>query len=134
LAAADRIDGRREYGGVLVIPARLGQRRVRFLVDTGCAVTTLTPEAVDRLRLDRKLFTGQRVVFTAAGAFMTVPTGRIPSLRLGTHELRGVEVALLDLPPGVNLDGLLGVNVLDRFRVTFDFRGATLVLRPYPSR
>jgi len=65
---------------------------------------------------------------------MTVRTCRIPSLRLGTHELRNIDVALLDLPAGVNLDGLLGVNVLDRFRVTFEFRRATLVLRPDPTR
>jgi len=56
--------------------------------------------------------------------------GRIDSLRLGAAELRDVEVALLDLPASVKLDGLLGVNVLDRFRVTLEFRRSTLVLRP----
>ena len=65
---------------------------------------------------------------------MVVPTGRIPSLRLGAVEVRDLEVALLDLPAGVSLDGLLGVNVLDRFRVTFEFRSATLVLRPDSGR
>lgn len=40
----------------------------------------------------------------------------------------------MELAPGVNLDGLLGVNVLDHFRVTFDFRHAMLVLRPEPLR
>ena len=51
---------------------------------------------------------------------MIVPTGRIASLRLSAVEVRNLEVALLDLPAGVSLDGLLGVNVLERFRVTFD--------------
>jgi clan AA aspartic protease (TIGR02281 family) len=134
LAASDRIVGRREYGGVLIIPAQIGELSVRFLVDTGCAVTTVTPRAVERLGLDRTRFTGQRVMFTAAGTIISVPATRIASLRLGGAELRDVEVALLDLPPGVNLDGLLGVNVLDRFRVTFEFRSATLVLRPDPAR
>jgi hypothetical protein len=64
---------------------------------------------------------------------MAVPLGRIPNMRLGSAELRDVEVALLELAPGVHLDGLLGVNVLDRFRATFEFRSATLVLRPEPS-
>jgi len=58
----------------------------------------------------------------------------LDSLRLGAAELRNVEVALVDLPASVNLDGLLGVNVLDRFRVTFEFHHATLVLRPDPIR
>jgi clan AA aspartic protease (TIGR02281 family) len=134
LAAADRIVGRRDYGGVLIVRADLGGLWAEFLVDTGSAVTSLTPRAVERLRLDRNRFTGRRVVFTAAGTSMAVPTGRIPSLRLGSVELRNVEVALLDLPAGVHVDGLLGVNVLDRFRATFEFRRATLVLRPDPAR
>jgi hypothetical protein len=35
----------------------------------------------------------------------------------------------MDLPAGVHVDGLLGVNVLAHFRVTFAFRHAILVLR-----
>jgi predicted aspartyl protease len=85
---------------------------------------------VSRLVLDRSHFTGRRRIFTAAGTYATVPTGRIARLRLGSADLRNVEVAILDLPVGANVDGLLGVNVLDRFRVTFEFRRATLVLRP----
>jgi predicted aspartyl protease len=87
-----------------------------------------------RLGLDRSTFTGRRVVFTAGGASMAVPTGRIPTLQLGAAELPNVEIALIDLPAEVTVDGLLGVNVLDHFRVTFDFRHATLVLRPEPLR
>jgi predicted aspartyl protease len=134
LAAADRIIGRRAYGGVLIVPAIVDLSPVQLLADPGAAVTTLTPEAVERLALDRSRFTGRRVIFTAAGTYMTMPTGRIARLRLGAADLRNVEVAILDLPASVNLDGLLGVNVLERFRVTFEFRRATLVLRPDPGR
>jgi clan AA aspartic protease (TIGR02281 family) len=99
------------------------------MVDTGSVLTALTPEAIDRIGLDRSRFTGRRLVFTAGAATMRVPTGRLDSLRLGAVELRDVEVAIIDLPPGLQLDGLLGVNVLDRFRATFEFRRSTLVLR-----
>jgi clan AA aspartic protease (TIGR02281 family) len=134
LAAADRVTGQRAYGGVLIVEARIGDLQVRLLVDTGCAVTALTPAAIDRIGLDRGIFRQRRVVFTAAGTTMAVPTGRIPGLRLGSVQLREVEVALLELAPGLRLDGLLGVNVLDRFRTTFEFRSATLVLRPERTR
>ena len=134
LAAADRIAGRRAYGGVLIVQAQFGRFQAELLVDTGSALTSLTPQAVDRMHLDRSHFSGQRVVFTAAGTSIAVPVARINSLRLGAAELRDVEVALLDLPAGLNLDGLLGVNVLDRFRVTFEFGRPTLVLRPDPAR
>lgn len=134
LATSDRIAGQRQYGGVLVVPAYIGRFQARLLVDSGAALTALTPAAITRLRLDLTSFTGRRVMFTAAGTYVTVPTGRITRLRLGAADLRNVEVAILDLPGRVNLDGLLGVNVLDRFRVTFEFRRATLVMRPDPSR
>ena len=119
---------------MLIVLARIADQPVRLLVDTGCAVTAITPSTVDLLGLDRSTFTGRQVMFTAGGTFLTVPTGRIPALRLGAVELQDVEVALMDLPPGVAVDGLLGVNVLDQFRATFDFRHATLVLRPEPLR
>ena len=119
---------------MLIVRAQVSDQWVNLLVDTGCTVTSLTREAVDRLGLDRSRFTGRRIVFTAAGTSMAVPTGRLDSLRLGAAHLRNVEVALVDLPASVNLDGLLGVNVLDRFRATFEFRRATLVLRPEPPR
>jgi clan AA aspartic protease (TIGR02281 family) len=134
LAAADHIPGRRALGGVLIVQAQLGRFQAELLVDTGSALASLTPQAVERMRLDRSRFSGQRVVFTAAGASITVPVGRIDSLKLGGAELRDVEVALVDLPASVNLDGLLGVNVLDRFRVTFEFRRSTLVLRSERAR
>ena len=113
--------------------AQGGELWVRLLVDTGCAVTSLTREAAERLGLKQDSFTGRRTVFTAAGTSIEVPTGRLASLRLGAAELRNVEVALLELPARVNLDGLLGVNVLERFRVTFEFRRSTIVLRHEPA-
>jgi clan AA aspartic protease (TIGR02281 family) len=116
------------------VPAVVDLSPVELLVDTGAALSTLTPLAAERLMLDRSRFTGRRVMFTAAGTYMTVPTGRIARLRLGAADLRNVEIAILDLPEKVTLDGLLGVNVLERFRATFEFRRATLVLRPDPSR
>lgn len=53
---------------------------------------------------------------------------------MGIAEIHDIEIALMDLPSGVTIDGLLGVNVLDHFRATFDFRHAALVLRPEPLR
>src|SRR5262245_6464415 len=91
LAAADRVVGRRVYGGVLIVRAQIGRFTADLMVDTGCVVTSLTPRAVDRMRMDRRHFTGQRVVFTAAGTFMAMPIGRLDSLRLGGTKLRNVE-------------------------------------------
>ncbi len=134
MAASDRIPGRRAYGGVLIVEALIDRFRAELIVDTGAAVTALTPRAVERMLLDRSRFSGRRRVFTAAGIYVTVPTGRVDRFRLGGVELRNVEVAILDLPANLNVEGVLGINVLERFRVTFEFRRATLVLRPEAVR
>lgn len=84
-----------------------------MLVDTGCAITVITPQAANRLSLDQSRFTGRRVMVTAGGASMSIPTARIPGLQLGTAVLRDVEVGVLELPAGLAVDGLLGVNVLE---------------------
>jgi len=45
------------------------------------------------------------------------------------QRLTDVDVLVLAFPPELHVDGLLGVNVLGRFRATFAFDRATLVLR-----
>jgi clan AA aspartic protease (TIGR02281 family) len=119
---------------VLIVQAQVGRDRVELLVDSGSAITTLRVRAAERLGLPRSHFTGRRAVYTAAGTSLVVSTGRLPYLRIGSVEVQKVEVALLDLPVGVHVDGLLGINVLEHFRVTFDFRHAILVLRHESGR
>jgi predicted aspartyl protease len=58
-----------------------------------------------------------------------VPVVRVQSLQVGAQRLTDVEALVLGFPPELHVDGLLGVNVLGRFRATFEFDRATLVLR-----
>jgi len=44
-------------------------------------------------------------------------------------DIEDLEVILLELPSQLKLNGLLGVNFLERFRATFDFDNQALVLR-----
>jgi len=43
--------------------------------------------------------------------------------------LSDVEVLVVSLPAELRVDGVLGVNFLERFRPTFEFEQAVLVLR-----
>jgi hypothetical protein len=54
---------------------------------------------------------------------------RVASLQLGVHVLTQVEVLVLPLPRELRVDGLLGVNVWERFRTTLLFDQALIVLR-----
>jgi hypothetical protein len=54
---------------------------------------------------------------------------RLDRLRLGGSTVRGLEVFVYDLPPLLAADGLVGLDFLRRFRVTFDFEAGVLILR-----
>jgi hypothetical protein len=41
----------------------------------------------------------------------------------------GLQAFVYDLPPTIRADGLLGLDSLRRFRVTFDFESRVLILR-----
>ena len=58
--------------------------------------------------------------------------GRVASLRVGDYELNEVVTSFvgIDQHPGNGRDGLLGLPVLRRFHLTFDYRGRRLFLEP----
>jgi hypothetical protein len=50
---ADRIPGRREYGGLLLVPVLCNEsERLYFLVDTGASLTAITNEVAHDLAMD----------------------------------------------------------------------------------
>ena len=53
----------------------------------------------------------------------------IDSLQVGDKVVRPLEVLIMSLPVNLQVDGLLGVNFLEKFRVTFEFQQSVLILR-----
>ncbi len=62
----------------------------------------------------------------------SAPVVFLEHLQVGPHSLTEVEALVLELPHSLRIDGLLGVNFMGRFRSTFEFDSATLVLRTHP--
>jgi predicted aspartyl protease len=50
-------------------------------------------------------------------------------LQVGDKIIHNLEALIIELPTLLRVDGLLGINFLEKFRVTFEFEQATLVLR-----
>jgi hypothetical protein len=46
--------------------------------------------------------------------------------------VEGLEVLVVTFSPGLRIHGVIEVNFLARFRPTFEFDTATLILRPRP--
>ncbi|MDM8518754.1 retropepsin-like aspartic protease [Anaerolineales bacterium HSG6] len=125
----NRIIGKRGYGNVLIVKALFNKiNRLSLLVDTGAAMTAITPQVAIDLDFD----------ITKPSRWMEIAsvhqTERVPVLRFDTVQVGGqrvsrLEVVVLPMPVTMRIDGLLGVNFLRRFRTTFEFDQATLVLR-----
>ncbi|MGH8169312.1 MAG: retroviral-like aspartic protease family protein [Steroidobacteraceae bacterium] len=98
----------------------------RFLVDTGAERTLIAAEIAARLALPR----GARVVVEGITGRQPAVLVRIRSLRMGSLVSSSLEVPVLPRAM-MNVDGYLGLDVLDRHRVVLDFRARTLtVTRP----
>ena len=104
-----------------VVKVRIGTVDMRFLIDT--AATTV---------LNLKSFTGGRVKEIAVTSWSgTAATSArevsVPELSLGSHRLRDLKLPAIDLSPignacGAPLDGILGVDLLDKMAVTIDLK------------
>lgn len=125
----DRILGRRTHGGVLLVPCLLHDTyRYWFLVDTGAAMTMLTQRVAQEIALDiSQPLRRERI--TSVHRIAWAPVVRLGSLQVGIQRATDLEVLVVPLPKDLRIDGILGVNFLERFRTTFEFDRSTLVLR-----
>lgn len=103
--------------------------RLRFLVDSGSTYTLLSEEVARKTGLTLNEPYSWASIVTIEHVVAPVRLGRIDSLRIGTARLQNVEMGLASLSRTLGVDGILGLNVLRNFRVTFEFDSSTLVLR-----
>lgn len=118
-------------GSALVVPVHInGEGPYQFVMDTGATVTCVDDALASSLALPDV----RGVVGTAAGVG---GQGRLrlvslDSLRLGGVRVHGVQACVVDLEHlgglGLELDGLVGLNVLKEFRVTIDFERSIVTL------
>jgi hypothetical protein len=104
-----------------VVKVKVDGAEMRFLLDTG-ATTMLNIRSFSTGRskdVEVTSWTG-----TAATSAREV---RLPVLALGSHELKDLKLPAIDLSPigkacGGRVDGILGVDLLDRMGVTIDLK------------
>jgi Aspartyl protease len=115
-----------------VVRGHIGASEVRFLLDTGA--TTV---------LNVKSFTGGRIkeiqvtswTGTAATSAREVS---VAELSLGSHRLRDLRLPAINLSPignacGGPIDGILGVDLLDKMAVTIDLKRQVASLGVVPA-
>lgn len=108
-----------------------GRGPYRFIVDTGATMTCLDRGLADRLQLEEPA--GQLGMGMGIGQEPgSLRLLRIDSLTVGEATATGLTGCALDLARfeqiGIEVDGLLGLNFLQEFRVTLDFPAGRLRL------
>ena len=117
----------------IVVPVRLnGRGPYDFVLDTGATLTCLDASLARELELSA----ARGVVGRAAtlGSTGGVDVYRLDSLAIGDAAVKDLMVCALDLQhiraAGLDVDGLVGLNVLKQYKVTFDFERRMLRLDP----
>ncbi len=106
------------------VPVELnGGRRYNFVVDTGANRTALATEVADELGLAR----GPEVLVNGVTAAEPTPTALLPRLSVANVAFEDMVTPLVPRAR-LGVDGLLGVDVIGRFAVTFDVDAGQLRL------
>ena len=114
-------------GAAVIVEARLNGTVLRLMLDTGADRTVIAPAALVRAGIDPRVGTPARITgVTGSAATTLVAVSRL--------DVAGAQVGPLGViahaVPGEGIDGLLGRDVLDAFRVTFDSAGSRVTLEP----
>jgi predicted aspartyl protease len=122
----------------ILVPVMIGESGPHnFVVDTGATVTCVAEALAGELELkERRGISGIGATISSSGSLRLV---EVPSMTIGTTRVRNVTACVIDLSQlrqvGLEADGLLGLNVLKNYLVTFDFENRIMKLEvPAASR
>lgn len=121
-------------GQSIFVKAAIGRHDVYFIFDTGASYTTLTSEFAALVGATPQA-NNPRAMMQTAGGLREAPFGLLPSLRLGHQRLENVTFTICDACgnqyKGLPVVGLLGLNVLRRYRISMDDSNGVLELSPH---
>lgn len=108
---------------VLVDVYANGRGPFQFAIDTGTSTTAISPEVAQQLGID-----GSPIgPLTTGGSQVNVTAGNLKSFQLGGARIDDLVVvvadffAMLSQAVGAKLDGIVGYNFLQNFRVVMDY-------------
>ena len=118
-------------GAAIVVPVKInGQGPYQLVLDTGATFTCLDQSIVKTLDLPTP--TGMVGRGATVGSSGAISLHRIDTLTIGDVTAKGLTACALDLrnvnEMGLEVDGLLGLNVLKSFKVGLDFGRNVLTL------
>jgi len=116
-------------GSVILVRAHLSpSTEAILLLDTGATYSAISASVAEQLGLRPAPGQPQVTVMTASGT-LKAPLIILPSLKVGGFEAKDVEALILDLPGGGEVQGVLGLSFLNRFRFAVNPEEGELVLQ-----
>jgi len=107
-----------------------------LVVDTGASMTIISPAVARAAGVNQE---GARAKATGATGNLDARVARLKSLKLGSNELNGINVAIMSLTTlnratRLRLGGIIGYNVLKRFQITIDYSIRRILFTPVDKR
>lgn len=119
----------RSAGATLLVGVSINGSQATLILDTGAALTLISPRLAERAGV-ALLTGGSKMLATVVGGRrVEIPLARARSLGVGAAVVENLQVGVYDALPGRDgIDGLLGANFLDHFKVTIDRQNRRLSL------
>lgn len=113
------------------------EKPTNFIIDTGASISVVSKALAARAGFDRFAQAGYIKVYGAAGLADNIQTLLLPRITLGTYTWQNIYAAVLDMEAinetaGFEQTGIIGGNILRRYRVMFDFNRGIIRLDPDP--
>jgi predicted aspartyl protease/Tfp pilus assembly protein PilF len=115
------------------------EKPLNFIVDTGASISVVSAQLAKTTDMSRFEQKTRLKVFGAAGVSEDVITLLLPRVTLGDYTHSNLFAAVLDMSAinettGFEQTGIIGGNILRRFRVTFDFQRGLVRLDPLTTQ
>jgi clan AA aspartic protease (TIGR02281 family) len=114
---------------VLVRGSKNG-RLIKMVIDTGASITSIPSDIALAIGIDPSKPIKRIEIITASGTEY-VPVVIVPRVQFLGFSLKNVEIACLNLPPQSTVSGLLGLNILKKFNLSFKFREGFIKIEDY---
>ncbi len=136
LAAGPDVASATMVGPYFQVAAQVNGRPLKFIVDTGAGLTCLTPQGA----LAAGISGGTPVRANGAGGkVISAKLVKVDSVKIGQSEVSGEQAVVIDLPPALRCDGLVGYSFLKHFVTSFDYSASSLTFatpsefQPHPE-
>ncbi|MBB3763943.1 aspartyl protease family protein [Sphingomicrobium lutaoense] len=113
----------------MTVPVTMGERELRFMVDTGAEHSAISAELASEMGLER----GQPHRVISFAGERIVPSVTVDDLTFSDRQLSSVAL-LAFRKAALGSDGIIGIDRLDGQMVRFDFEAGQMQLMPSPKR